>query len=114
MLTELICDNPLKFFVTNDNEADVVPLTPDYRGWNVGYPMPPAQIRMWSLNHPAPTSGFDGKSRVRPQVQDPQRWPESCRQYADLVPRKAAKIRQARAEGPSDRQRGTKLPLNRP
>ena len=34
----------------------------DCRGRNVGYPTPPAQIRTWSLNHPAPTSGLDGKS----------------------------------------------------
>ena len=27
------------------------------RGRNAGYPAPPAQIRTWSLNHPAPTFG---------------------------------------------------------
>ena len=28
------------------------------RGRGAGFPAPPAQIRTWSLNHPAPTSGI--------------------------------------------------------
>ena len=65
----------------------------DCRGRNVGYPTPPAQIRTWSLNHPAPTSGLDGKSRGRPRMQNPQRRPEGCRQYADPVPSEAILLR---------------------
>ena len=66
---------------------------PPCHGRNVGYPTPPVQIRTWSLNHPAPTSGPDGKSRGRPWVQNPQRRPEGRRQCADPVPCKAILLR---------------------
>ena len=66
----------------------------------------PARIRTWLPNHPAPTSDLDGKSRVRPWVQNPKRRPEGCRRHADL-------FHVERSFCARSRRAGTLIPLRR-
>ena len=97
-----------------DSECIVPATASGCHGRNVGYPTPPVQIWTWSLNHPAPTSGHDGKSRGRPWVQIPQRRPEGRRQCADPVPCRAILLRTfRRARSHILLRRSTNLPRHR-